>query len=58
MMRLPPGVPIYVDPAAGVRRDLASYNVAIADRATALPTDVFRRVACFDGSVDPAGRLG
>jgi len=53
---LPPGVPIYVSQAANVRREAPGYNVAITDRAAALPADLYRRVACFDGSVDLTGR--
>jgi len=53
---LPPGVPIYVGHASSVGEGGASYNVAITDRATTLPGGVFRRAACFDGSVDLSGR--
>jgi hypothetical protein len=53
---LPPGVPIHVGQVSGVPRDAASYNVAITGRATMLPGDLYRRMACFDGSLDLAGK--
>jgi hypothetical protein len=53
---LPPGVPIYLGQVADFRRDAAGYNVAITDRARALPADLYRQVACFDGSLDVKGR--
>jgi phosphatidylinositol glycan class B len=53
---LPPGTPIYVSPVSTVRHDAASYNVAITDRVATLPADLYRRTACFDGSLDASGR--
>jgi len=53
---LPPGTPIYVSQVSSVRHDAPSYNVAITDRAAALPADLYRRIDCFDGSLDVSGR--
>jgi hypothetical protein len=52
---LPPGIPIYGSQAANARHDAPSYNVAVADGASAMPRDLYRKVACFDGSLDSKG---
>jgi phosphatidylinositol glycan class B len=51
-----PGVPIYSARSADAAREAAGYDVAVSDGEAHLPQDLYRRVACFDGSLDERAR--